>query len=255
MSLSSLGRNIDEIEEIDFLELLPETLETDLAKARELDKYDEALEDHLHNTHATSDNESYDCHSLMLSVLNREFNIDVTCAPEFEKPNIEDFKWNTDWQNELVERIRAMFKTPEGQKYRQFLYKLTEEIYKNSDHITLPNVTVTDDASCEDGDRKAQQIIERIFDSMEGNPKSRVILISNGKGDQFYDAHSTTILGPVPGEKDFYVLEKGNIGDPIMIQRLSEIIKMYIFSFMFMDLEVNLCNQPIDRLCADINEL
>lgn len=251
MKLRSPDRDLEEITESYFLEPLPETLAADLSLVNEVGIYTDDLDDHLAQSHADSDAASYDCHSFMLELLQNDFGMDVHGAPHFERPDIAAFSYRTDYDMQLIQNVRSMLQTPAGQEYNASLARFTKALYDNSDHFSLPDLRITDDESYQAASSQAKEIADALYDSFLDAPRSRVILISNGRGEQFYDAHSTIILGPVPGEKDFYVIEKEQAGSDVSVKPLSEIILNYIFNFRFKDLEINLCNKNIEELYAD----
>ncbi|MBU1167521.1 hypothetical protein KKC60_03905 [Patescibacteria group bacterium] len=208
----------------------------------------ETIQDYLHEQYQEHDLESYDCHSFMLSILKREYGLPVTTAPGFNMPDINEYENSTEWQEDLASEAKKMFGSPEGQQYKEQLKQFTENIYKNSEHIPIPKMPLTDDASVDRCQAIARDMVRQVLEKSRSNDKSSVILISDARGDKFYDAHSTFVLGVEKGGQDLLVLEKEEVGSSIVIKRLSEIIESYSFGWRFKNLELNVCNRPIGEL-------
>ncbi len=226
-----------------------------LVKTSEMaEKYEkgEVVFDTMHNflreRYQEHDSESYDCHSFLLTILKKELGLPVITAPEFNMPDRKKYKYSTEWQETLVDEIKKMFGSVEGQQYKTNLGQFTENIYKNSEHISIPKTPITDDISVDKCQATAQDIVRQALGKFNSIGGSRIVFISDGRGDNFYDVHSTFILGVAKGGKDLWVLEKEEVGSSVSVKKLSEVIQTYSLGWQFKDLELNICNRPIGEL-------
>ncbi len=208
---------------------------------------------YLEEEYAEHDRESYDCHSFMLAVARREFNISTLPILQFETPRREDFTFEADWEQELLKQAK---KSPEYADYHKILYKLTEDIYDNSEHVPFPKIKSSyDEHGNETPESGAQnrllinKALQQVLEHIAKAPTSRIILISDGRGDDFYDVHSSVILGLQKGGEDILVLEKEQIGSRVEIRKLSEVIEEWCRHYSHLsDLELNICSKSINEL-------
>ena len=207
-------------------------------------EYDEMTK-YLDVQYKREDVESYDCHSFVLSLLKRELRVPVMTAPEFHVPDRNKYKYSSEWEADFVEEMHHKMRSVEWQPYKERLMKFTANIHSNSEHISIPNLPATD---FETAGIAAKNIAKQVSKKFLDSPRSRVILISDGRGDEFYDAHSTFILGAEKTGEDLLVLEKLQTGSHMTVKKLSEVIEEYIFNGNFKNLELSICNRPIGEL-------
>ncbi|MFH1088876.1 MAG: hypothetical protein V1716_00420 [Candidatus Uhrbacteria bacterium] len=194
------------------------------------------------------DQESYDCHSFLLSLLKRECGVSTMTAPEFTMPNRKTLGSSTNWQEALVAEIDRMFKSEAGQTYGKKMRLFTENIFKNSKQIPVPHSRVINTESLKEAAEISQKIVKKIIEELSDGTKSNVILFSDGRDEEFYDAHSTFVLGVTKDGQDLLILEKEEIGSSITVKRLSEVVVSYIFGWNFSDIEINICSETMSAM-------
>lgn len=226
-----------------------------MVKARELVQryadgdveYDEML-DTLEHTFREHDRESFDCHSFMLSLLKREMGIPVEIAPKVTIPNIKRYKYSLEWEEAYEKELTKMLQRPDGQRYQKQLMQFTENMHENSEHIPLPDLRLTDDASLEAGKDIAREIVRRVIEKFSEAPQSSVILFSKGSGDTFREVHTSVVLCLDASGEDLLVLEKGQIGSSVTVKKLTKIVEVYMFAISLKDIELNVCKRPAGEM-------
>lgn len=209
--------------------------------------FDKSLREHLEERYCASDRESYDCHSFMASIAKHELGANVVTAPEFNRPKRDDFDSESEWLYELQKSAEQMFKMPEGRPYVASQRNLTMNIYRNSDHIPIPHIPPRDDRSSERRTTLAKHITQEVIKEISRKGASRILLFSSNEAGHFRDVHSSIVLGIGPDGKDVLLLEKFQIGDPIHIRKLSDIIESQMLSYSE-NLTLNILRKPIGRM-------
>lgn len=218
--------------------------------ARELpgDPYfDDSLRAHLDERYGINDAESYDCHSFVASVAKREFAAGVVTAPSFEKPDREKFDSEAEWAYELQKAAEKMMETPEGKQFVQSQKSLTINISKNSEQIPIPHVQIIDEASVDRKRSIAEIITKDVAREITRKGASRVLLFSADHGGEFHDVHSSIILGLTKDGKDVLLLEKFQLGDPVHVRKLSDVIDLQMLPYSE-NLALNILRKPIARI-------
>lgn len=205
--------------------------------------------------YAEHDLESYDCHTFMAAVARREFGAEGIPSLTFQTPERNDYEYETDWLVELGERVKA---SPEHNEEREVMRKVTEAIYENSEHIPIPEITCVEDDNGRETlgsswlrEKLVSQVVEDVLASLRDSPSSRILLVSNGKGEEFYDVHSSIVLGIEEGGKDLLLLEKEEIGSPVIVCRLSSMIERHALYYSSPDLEISICKKSIKEVVKE----
>jgi hypothetical protein len=211
------------------------------------------LRSSLEEEYALHNQESYDCHSFVFAVLRREFDIDTLPVLNFKTPDRADFETEVGWEEEL---LKNALNSAEYDEYQKVMLSLTEKIYENSDHVSVPKTKRMYDfkgdeleLSKELNNSIIEETTKSVLKQITNSPASRVILISNGQGEEFYDAHSLIVLGIEKGAKDALVIEKAQIGSSIEVRKLSDVITEWSTHYAHLtELEINICRKPIKEL-------
>ncbi len=199
-----------------------------------------ALNEHLAARYAKNDEQSYDCHSFMLTIARDDLDLPVPTAPAVEKPKLEDFESEYEWEQAFKEKVSKMFESAEGKEFVQDMKEYTEDMYDSGEHIAIPHTEIRGLASVQGAKDHANRIVKEIIESISNAPASRVLLISNGRGESFQEIHSTVILGIEKGGEDILVIEKWQMGNPVEVQKLSRLIELQSLNYHD-DLEINIC--------------
>jgi hypothetical protein len=213
-----------------------------------------SMRPYLKEKYADHDRESYDCHSFTMAILRREFNLSSLPVLNFETPDRKDFRFETDW---IIQSQENAENSPEYLDFHNLMVNLTTKIYKNSDHVAIHKIEPQDDAhgnetSASEAERKVQiqETMRQVIKRLTNASASRILLISNGHGEDFYDVHSSIILGLEKGGKDIFVLEKIELGSPVVVRRLSNVIEKHGLYSRHANLELSICRKPIKELLA-----
>jgi hypothetical protein len=211
--------------------------------------YDE-MRDFLTKEYKIHDEESYDCFTFIVSILKKEFGLPIVMPPRFTHPDYDHYGTYTEWLGTFQKAIKKhVHNTPKGERFTETNNRFTENITRNSDRVPIPHFEATEEETWEESEERKsaaiKKIAEQVYETFMDGGKSSVLILTNNNE---VGVHTTFVLGTVNGEKDLMVLEKPSIGEDIEIKKISRVIEEYISDFFLKDLEIHVCNRPIDEV-------